>query len=149
MDQKEIYKYLPHRYPMLMVDDIYEVEYGKYIRGVKCISRNEPWAQGHFPEEAIFPGVLIVETMAQICGFIFYNKNEEGVGLKSYLTKIEDMKFIKHVLPGSQLIVEGELVQKFGKYVKINAKASIDNKVVAKGKLSYYLASDFEVEEDE
>ena len=145
MEQREIYGSLPHRYPMLFIDDIYEVRYGEYVKGVKCISRNEPWAQGHFPNEAVFPGVLTIESMAQICGFMFYKKTDDNLNLKAYISKIDEMKFLRQVVPGDQLIVEGEFLEKFSRFVKVKCKATVNGKVVAKGVLTYYFDSDFEV----
>lgn len=144
MDYSKILETLPHRYPMLFVDDIQQIDFGKYVRGVKCISVNEPWAQGHFPDEPVFPGVLLIETMAQIGGFMFYSDNERS--LKAYLSKIEDVKFLKKIRPGDQVIVEAEFVQKVSKFVRVKCKAKVDGKIAAKGIITYYFDTNFELE---
>lgn len=137
MTYTEIYNTLPHRYPMLFVDDICEIEYGKYVKGIKQVSANEPWVQGHFPDEPVFPGVLVIETMAQIGGFMFYT-DDERVCLKAYLSKVEEVKFVSKVLPGQQLLVEANIVEQFGKFVKVKCKASVNGKLAAKGLITYY-----------
>ena len=137
MTKQEIYSTLPHRYPMLFVDDILEVDYGKYVKGIKNVSMNEPWIQGHFPDDPVFPGILTIETMAQIGGFIYYTK-DDNKSLKAYLSKVEEVKFLDKVVPGDQLVVEGEMITEFGKFAKVRCKAKVNNKVVAKGFVTYY-----------
>ena len=137
MTPVEIYKTLPHRYPMLFVDDIYEEDYGKYVRGIKNVTMNEPWVQGHFPDEPVFPGVLIIETMAQIGGFMFYSE-DENLSLKAYLSKVDEVKFIDKVIPGDQLIVEANIIEKFGKFVKVKCGGKVRTKTVAKAVITYY-----------
>lgn len=137
MKTEEIYNTLPHRYPMLFVDDIYEVIYGKSVRGVKNVTMNEPWVQGHFPDEPVFPGVLIIETMAQIGGFMFYS-DDEKVNLKAYLSKIDEVKFLRKVVPGNQLIVEASFLERFGRFVKVKCSAVVEGKVAAKAIVTYF-----------
>ncbi len=144
MEQNKIYEALPHRYPMLFVDDIIEIDYGKYVKGIKNISNNEPWVMGHFPGEPIFPGVLLLETIAQIGGFMFYNENESK-NLKAYLSKIEDARFIKKVFPGQQLIVEASFVEKFSRFIKVNCIGRVDNQVVVKAIVTYFFDTDISV----
>lgn len=138
MDKKEIYNSLPHRYPMLFVDDILEVKYGKYVKGIKNVSMNEPWVQGHFPDEPVFPGVLTIETMAQICGFIYYTESAEAMFLKAYLSKVEEVKFIKKIYPGDKIVVEGFVLLEFNKFTKVKCIAKVDGKIVAKAIITYY-----------
>lgn len=137
MTKQEIYSTLPHRYPMLFVDDILEVDYGKNVKGVKNVSMNEPWTQGHFPDDPVFPGVLTIETMAQIGGFIYYTK-EDNKSLKAYLSKVEEVKFLGKVVPGDQLVVEGKMITEFGNFAKVRCIAKVNSKVVAKGLITYY-----------
>lgn len=141
MKQSEIYKMLPHRYPMLFVDDIIEIEYGKYVKGVKNVSNNEPWATGHFPEEPVFPGVLLLETLAQIGGFMFYNK-DESKSLKAYLSKIEDARFIQKVIPGQQIVVEAKFLEKFSRFAKLSCVGKVNEKIVVKAIVIYFFESD-------
>lgn len=98
---------------------------------------NEPWTKGHFPDNPVFPGVLIIETMAQIGGFIYYTK-DDNKSLKTYLSKVEEVKFLGKVVPGDQLVVEGEVIIEFGNFARANCKAKVNNKVVAKGLITYY-----------
>lgn len=140
MDKKEIYSTLPHRYPMLFVDDILEVDYGKYVKGIKNVSINEPWVQGHFPDEPVFPGVLTIETMAQICGFIYYTVDDTNMSLKAYLSKVEEVKFLRKILPGDQIVVEGEILAEFGKFSKVRCTAKVNNKVASKAIVTYYFS---------
>ena len=137
MTPEEIYKTLPHRFPMLFVDDIYEVDYGKYVKGIKNVSMNEPWVQGHFPDEPVFPGALIIESMAQIGGFMFYS-DDEHISLKAYLTKVDEVKFIDKVIPGDQLVVEANIIEKFGKFVKAKCCGKVKGRTVAKAVVTYY-----------
>ncbi len=137
MDKHIIYETLPHRYPMLFVDDIYEIKFGQYVRGVKNVSGNEPWVTGHFPDNPVFPGVLIIETMAQIGGFMFYSEEREA-SLKAYLSRVDEVKFLQKVFPGEQMIVEAVLVEKFSRFVKAECKASVNGKTAAKAVITYF-----------
>ncbi len=141
MDKRIIYDTLPHRYPMLFVDDIYETEFGRYVRGVKNVSCNEPWVTGHFPDSPVFPGVLIIETMAQIGGFLFYSREREA-SLKAYLSRVDEVKFLQKVFPGDQIIVEAVLVEKFSRYVKAKCTAGVNGKTVAKAVITYFFDDD-------
>lgn len=129
---QEIYKRLPHRYPFLMVDKILSVEEGKTVVGLKNVTVNEPYFQGHFPDEPIMPGVMIIETMAQIGGFVFDIVNERG-----YVIGVDKTKFKKVVIPGDTLIVEATLIQRFGSMGKVKAVAKVDNAEVASGEITY------------
>ncbi|MGB7606373.1 MAG: 3-hydroxyacyl-ACP dehydratase FabZ [Lutisporaceae bacterium] len=129
---QEIYKRLPHRYPFLMVDRILSIEEGKTVVGLKNVTVNEPYFQGHFPDEPIMPGVMIIETMAQIGGFVFDIVNERG-----YVIGVDKTKFKKVVIPGDTLIVEAILMQKFGSMGKVKAVAKVDNVEVASGEITY------------
>lgn len=137
MDRSIILKILPHRYPFLFVDDILEVEYKKRVVGIKNISFNEPWITGHFPGEPVFPGVLIIETMAQIGGFLFYEK-EKSEKFISYLSKIDNAKFIGKVLPGDTIVVESLLESTFSNFAKVKAIARINNKKIAEANITYF-----------
>jgi len=132
----DIQKILPHRYPFLLIDKVLEVEPGKRAVAVKNVTANEPFFQGHFPGNPIMPGVLIVEAMAQtacVAGLLLEeNKNKLGV-----FTGIESMKFRKQVVPGDTLTLEAEfLVFKMG-MGKAAVKATIDGNVVAEGQIKF------------
>jgi len=127
---------LPHKRPFKFADKIIEVAMGESIKGLKYISHNEPGLEGHFPDEAIFPGVLIIETMAQISGLCLENKS------KGVLAAINKAKFQKAVLPGDILEIHSTLDAQFGQLAKFNAKAYVDNELVASAQVSLHLSSD-------
>ncbi len=107
LDINDIMKILPHRYPFLMVDRIIEVEQGKRCVGIKNVTMNEPFFQGHFPGHPIMPGVLIIEAMAQVAGIMAYLASEEANrGKVTYFLAIDNARFRKPVLPGDQLRIE-------------------------------------------
>ena len=131
IDIKEIVRLLPHRYPFLLVDRILEVEKGKSIAGLKNVTINEPFFQGHFPGDPIMPGVLILEGMAQVGGILAYHSVPEMVGEKLiYFAGIDKVRFRKPVVPGDQLIFEMVVLKHKGKIWKMEGKAKVDNEVV-------------------
>jgi UDP-3-O-[3-hydroxymyristoyl] N-acetylglucosamine deacetylase/3-hydroxyacyl-[acyl-carrier-protein] dehydratase len=134
MDINEIQKILPHRYPFLLVDRIVDMEYGKRIVGVKNVSYNEPFFRGHFPQEPIMPGVLIIEAMAQVGGILFLSmlKEEKRV----YLAGIERVRFRRPVLPGDQLRIEVVMPRMRQDIAKMEAKAYVNHLVVAEAEFT-------------
>ncbi len=107
MDVNEIMKILPHRYPFLMVDRIVEVDPGVRCVGIKNVTINEPFFQGHFPGHPVMPGVLIVEAMAQVAGIMAYLASDEATRKKvTYFMSIDNAKFRRPVFPGDQLRIE-------------------------------------------
>jgi len=129
LDIIEIQKILPHRYPFLFVDRVLEVEPGKRIVGIKNVSFDEHFFQGHFPGRPIMPGVLMVEAMAQIAGVLVYKSTETDDKMVYFMT-IDKAKFRKPVVPGDQLRLEVDAVQNRGKAWKFSGKALVDGKVV-------------------
>ncbi|MGN1318372.1 MAG: 3-hydroxyacyl-ACP dehydratase FabZ [Lachnospirales bacterium] len=110
MDIKEIMEILPHRYPMLLIDRVLEIEEGKKIVAIKNLTMNEPFFQGHFPQEPVMPGVLIVEAMAQ-AGCIAMLSMEENRGKIGYFGGIDKAKFRGKVVPGDTLRLEVEILK--------------------------------------
>ncbi|MDD5285576.1 MAG: 3-hydroxyacyl-ACP dehydratase FabZ [Desulfuromonadaceae bacterium] len=109
LDVNDIMKILPHRYPFLMVDRIVELEHGKRCVGIKNVTINEPFFQGHFPGHPVMPGVLIVEAMAQVAGIMASLASDESTRKKvTYFISIDSARFRKPVLPGDQLRIEIE-----------------------------------------
>jgi len=109
LDVNDIMKILPHRYPFLMVDRIIELEHGKRCVGIKNVTINEPFFQGHFPGHPVMPGVLIVEAMAQVAGIMASLASDESTRKKvTYFISIDSARFRKPVLPGDQLRIEIE-----------------------------------------
>ena len=132
MNIKEIVQLLPHRYPFLLVDRILEGEMNKSIIGLKNVSMNEPFFQGHFPSDPIMPGVLILEGMAQVGGILAYYSIPEMIGEKLiYFAGIDKVRFRRTVVPGDQLIYEMEVIKHKGKIWKMAGKAKVDNNVAA------------------
>ena len=132
LDIKEIIRLLPHRYPFLLVDRILEGEKGKSMVGLKNVSMNEPYFQGHFPSEPIMPGVLILEGMAQVGGLLAFYSIPEMIGDKLiYFAGIDKVRFRRPVVPGDQLIYEMEVLKHKGKIWKMAGTAKVENKVVA------------------
>ena len=131
----EIMKLLPHRYPMLLVDRILELEDGKRIVGLKNVTANEQFFQGHFPGAPVMPGVLIVEAMAQ-CGAVLFLKNMEDRDRKLFLFGgVDKARFRKQVVPGDQLIMEVEVLQQRASTVKLRGTARVNDAVVAEAEL--------------
>ncbi len=137
----EVMKYLPHRYPFLLVDRIVEFEKGSKIVGVKNVTINEPFFQGHFPGHPIMPGVLILEAMAQVGGVYSHLAGEVESGRVPYFVGIDQARFRKPVLPGDVLRLELALVNvKRGIYT-FAGQAFVDGKLVAEAELKATFAA--------
>ncbi|HDN98148.1 MAG TPA: bifunctional UDP-3-O-[3-hydroxymyristoyl] N-acetylglucosamine deacetylase/3-hydroxyacyl-ACP dehydratase [bacterium] len=133
---EDIEKIIPHRYPFLLVDKIVEIQEGKRAIGIKNVSINEWFFQGHFPGRPVMPGVLIVEAMAQVAGVLMLSKKENR-GKLAYFMSIDKVKFRKTVRPGDQLIIEVEVVKLKSKVGLINGKTYVDGKVAAEASLMF------------
>jgi 3-hydroxyacyl-[acyl-carrier-protein] dehydratase len=132
IDIKEIVRLLPHRYPFLLVDRILAGEKGKSMVGLKNVSMNEPYFQGHFPSDPIMPGVLILEGMAQVGGILAYHSRPEMIGKKLiYFAGIDKVRFRRPVVPGDQLIFEMMVTKQKGKIWKMAGTAKVDSEVAA------------------
>jgi beta-hydroxyacyl-ACP dehydratase FabZ len=134
----EIMKYLPHRYPMLLVDRVLEIaEDGKKITGLKNVSANEQFFQGHFPGAPVMPGVLIVEAMAQCSALLGLREmSDEERAKKIFLFGgIDKARFRRPVIPGDQLILECEVLQRRSSTVKVRGVAKVAGTVVAEADL--------------
>ena len=137
IDAREILKFLPHRYPFLLVDRIVEIETGKKIVGIKNVSFNENFFQGHFPNKPVMPGVLICEAMAQ-CGAIFAHTSRGGMDENKVfvLTGLDKVKFKRPVEPGDQLRIELTCIKRRGHFWKMAGVASVDGKLAAQAEIS-------------
>ena len=122
---------LPHRHPILLVDRIQDFELGKWIRGIKNISIGENVFLGHFPKKAVFPGVLIVEAMAQTGGCLVLQGLEDRHNKLIYFMSIDKVKFRKPVVPGDQLVMEIQVLSFKGKICKLRGEAFVDGQKVA------------------
>lgn len=137
LDTKDILKHLPHRYPFLLVDRILEVEGDQRIVGVKNVSFNENFFQGHFPHRPVMPGVLICEAMAQVGAILAHNaQGGMGGGKVFVLTGLERVKFKRPVEPGDQLRLELTCLRRRGSFWKMKGVATVDGKLVAQAELS-------------
>jgi 3-hydroxyacyl-[acyl-carrier-protein] dehydratase len=133
---EDIRKILPHRYPFLLVDRITSLEKGKSVVGLKNVSINEPFFQGHFPGRAIMPGVLIAEAMAQVGGVLALLSISENLSNPEvFLLGIDKMRFRQPVLPGDQLRIEVKSVRGGKKFWKMKAQAFVDQTLVAEGEI--------------
>ena len=136
LDIKDILAILPHRYPFVMVDRILEIEEGKHIVGLKNVTINEPFFQGHFPGEPVMPGVLILEGMAQVGALLAYRSIPEAIGNKLvYFAGLEGVRFRKVVRPGDQVIYRLEIIKLKPKLSKMTGKAFVDGQLVAEAEL--------------
>jgi beta-hydroxyacyl-ACP dehydratase FabZ len=127
----EIMKILPHRYPMLLVDRVLEIDAGKRIVGIKNVTANEQFFQGHFPDAPVMPGVLIIEAMAQCCAILFLRDLPDRDRKLFLFGGVDKARFRKPVVPGDQLRLECELLQKRSNSVKMHGTASVDGSMVA------------------
>ena len=131
LDLQAIMGLLPHRYPILLVDRILDFERGQWIRGLKNISYNEQIFQGHFPKRPVFPGVFIVEAMAQTGGCLLLQEIEDRARKVIYFMGIDGVKFRKPVLPGDQLVMEVKVLQLKGRICKMRGEAFVEGQKVA------------------
>ncbi len=137
LEINKILETLPHRYPFLLVDKILEMEPGKRIVGIKNVTINEPFFQGHFPGFPIMPGVLIIEAMAQTWGILVLGLKPEGVKQKNiFFSGIDKAKFRKPVLPGDQIRLELELIKQRGSFWKFKGNAFVEGSLVCEAELS-------------
>ena len=133
---EDIMKVLPHRYPFLLVDRILEVEPGKRIVGLKNVTINEPFFQGHFPGHPIMPGVLIIEAMAQVGGMLLMGTVDDPETKVVYFMSLDNVKWRRPVKPGDQLRFELEVVQIRGRICRMNGVARVDGELVAEAEMA-------------
>jgi len=139
MNIKEIQGLLPHRYPFLLVDRVTELEPGTKAVGIKNVTVNEEFFQGHFPGQPIMPGVLIIEALAQVAGILAF-KSGAAAGKSVYFLSIEKAKFRKPVVPGDQLRLEVSILQQRGNVWKFTGNALVEEKVAAEAEFTAMVA---------
>ncbi|MDR4461996.1 MAG: 3-hydroxyacyl-ACP dehydratase FabZ [Nitrospirales bacterium] len=136
IDILQIQALLPHRYPFLLVDRILEIEEGTRIVGIKNVTANEQFFQGHFPERPIMPGVLLLEVMAQVGG-VLARKTATGAGRPTvFLTGIEKAKFRRPVVPGDQLRIEVEVIRRKDPFWKMAGKIAVEDSLVCEAEMT-------------
>ena len=149
LDSTEIQAILPHRYPFLLVDRIEELEIGKRVIGIKNVTVNEPFFQGHFPGRPIMPGVLIIEAMAQVGGVLaFKSANQSGAKLV-YFMGIDKAKFRKPVLPGDRLRFVVDVLKARHPYWKMRGEAYVEDSLVCEAELMAMVTDGTAAPEDE
>jgi UDP-3-O-[3-hydroxymyristoyl] N-acetylglucosamine deacetylase/3-hydroxyacyl-[acyl-carrier-protein] dehydratase len=131
VDAAKIMQYLPHRYPMLLVDRIIEFEEGKRIVGIKNVTINEPFFQGHYPGHPIMPGVLIIEAMAQVGGLLLMEEVENPDDKVVYFMTMDNVKWRRPVVPGDTIVFELEMVQFRRHTCKMRGEGFVDGHLVA------------------
>jgi beta-hydroxyacyl-ACP dehydratase FabZ len=136
----DIMKFLPHRYPFLLVDRIVELEPDKRIVGLKNVTINEQFFQGHFPGAPVMPGVLIIEAMAQTAGVMLYRDMPERDSKLIYFSGIENAKFRRPVLPGDQLRIEMVMLNRRNNFGKMQGRALVDGKLAAEAVMMFAIA---------
>jgi len=138
LDIRDILQILPHRYPMLLVDRVIEMEEGKRIVGIKNVTINEPFFQGHFPDHPIMPGVLMIEAMAQVGGVMlmgFLKKTGENEDKVVYFMSLDNVKFRRPVVPGDQIRFELELIQHKERASRMKGVGYVDGHVVVEAEM--------------
>jgi 3-hydroxyacyl-[acyl-carrier-protein] dehydratase len=137
MDIEEIQRYLPHRYPFLLVDRILDVQEGKSIRGLKNVTMNEPYFEGHFPGYPVMPAVLVIEALAQLASILAWkiSGRSPGDGTIIFFAAIDNARFRRQVRPGDQLILESEVQRMVRGIGKFAVRAKVDGEIVAEANL--------------
>jgi 3-hydroxyacyl-[acyl-carrier-protein] dehydratase len=135
IDLEEILQRLPHRFPFRMVDRILDIDAGKKAVALKNVSIDEPHFIGHFRQEPVMPGMLILEALAQTGGFAFHSFSEEEVGGVPVLARIEEFRLKRNVIPGDQVILEAEVLHIFSNLAKVRVLARVSDEIVAEGVL--------------
>ncbi len=138
-DIQAIREILPHRYPMLLVDSIVELDEDRIV-GIKNVSVNEPFFPGHFPDYPVMPGVLIVEAMAQVAGVLVLSSIPDRKSKLVLLASIEQAKFRRPVLPGHQLRIEMKVTRRKASVAKMHGQATVDGHIVAEAEVMCKLA---------
>jgi len=144
LDIQQIARILPHRYPFLLVDKVIEIEGDRRIKGIKNVSFNEQFFQGHFPGTPIMPGVLIVEAMAQVSGLLFAQKLEH-TGKVAVLLSMDNVKLRKAVVPGDQLVLIAETIRLGRRGAQCRCKAMVGETVVAQAQIKFVLIDEEKV----
>lgn len=148
LDVEEIRAILPHRYPFLLVDRILSLEPGKRATGLKNVTINEEFFEGHFPGHAVMPGVLVLEAMAQVGGVMLLSMSGNQ-GKLAYFGGMDKVRFRRRILPGDTLITEVELVKVRGNVGRVQVKGRVDGQIAAEGQFTFALVTRDEASESQ
>jgi 3-hydroxyacyl-[acyl-carrier-protein] dehydratase len=132
----DILKVLPHRYPFLLIDRILETDGATYMVGLKNVSINEPFFQGHFPDHPVMPGVLLVESLAQTGVLLLLSNDPNRLSKLVYFSGIDKCRFRHPVVPGDQLRIEVKVLKQRDRYYKMKGQALVDGKLAVEAELS-------------
>lgn len=132
----DIIKILPHRYPFILIDKLEVIEPGKSLIAIKNVTINEPFFQGHFPDQPIMPGVLSLESMAQAGAFLMLSQVEDPLSKNMFFSSVEKAKFRKPIVPGDQLQIKMELIKRKLNICKFAGQCIVDSQVVAEALLT-------------
>lgn len=141
IDINRIKELIPHRYPFLLIDKVKDIVVGESATGIKNVTVNEPFFEGHFPGHPVMPGVLIVEAMAQTCAALVAESNNDSEGKIVYFTSIEEAKFRKPVIPGDVLHLKVEKLQNRRNLWKFKCVAEVEGKNVTEATISAMIMS--------
>jgi 3-hydroxyacyl-[acyl-carrier-protein] dehydratase/UDP-3-O-[3-hydroxymyristoyl] N-acetylglucosamine deacetylase/3-hydroxyacyl-[acyl-carrier-protein] dehydratase len=147
MKSEKIEKRLPHRFPFLLVDRVLEIKPGDSILALKNVSYNEPFFTGHFPERKIMPGVLIIEALAQAGGILLYHSIPDPDSVFLVLSKIEEAKFRRPVIPGDQLKLSVRMLKQKTSFCTFEAQALVEGEIVAEARLVAGIVKKTELDE--
>jgi len=136
MNSEQIEKLLPHRYPFLLVDRVLELKPGESILALKNVTYSEPFFTGHFPGLKLMPGVLIIEALAQAGGILLYHSLPDPESVVMVLSKVEEAKFRKPVVPGDQMKLSVQMLRQKAGFYYFSAQATVEGEVVVEGRLT-------------
>jgi beta-hydroxyacyl-ACP dehydratase FabZ len=139
IDITEILEILPHRYPLLLVDRIIEFTPRQRIVGIKNVTINEPFFQGHFPGAPVMPGVMILEAMAQTAGVLMYHEVDDHKSKLMYFTGLDNVRWRQPVFPGDTLRIELTVLRLKSRYMKLRGEAFVDGQLVAEAEITSVL----------
>ncbi len=142
-DIEKIQRVMPHRYPFLLVDRIIALDPGVSITGIKNVTINEPFFAGHIPGHPVMPGVLVVETMAQVAACLVLD-DPKLHGRIAYFGAIDAARFRRRVVPGDQMVVRVDLLKRRGRFLKVQAEVRVDGHLVADGTLTFFFSVEAE-----
>ena len=139
LDVNKIMKVLPHRFPFLLVDRIISFTPGEHALGIKNVTINEPFFQGHWPKSPVMPGVLIIEAMAQVSSVLIFGPDGEPTGKQAFFLGIDNAKFRRTVVPGDQIVIESTMKRMRRNACRVKAVARVDDEIVAEAEMTFML----------